>query len=342
MLLTKINNYINPFSTGHCQARHAFADLSRKQKLVTIALTALSSLATLLIGGLGGIAALKALVDAFKVKKIPSENNPTTHKTSQIGNKNLNKSAVNLTRTQKGTIDKTTLSILKLIEECPEIPLLENGCMDETALDHKIGETERKNFEKIIEWTSTASDQQLCAIFNRIKNPDKFCLMATILVREEKTAFETCRILEAVEWPTQDYKNLLLPNLLHELILGAVIWSCVTKYDLHNKTWDLLNIRLSRIFGEGNFVENPQPVSDYLVKVVSARVKDMCSHRINNTPDDYTLSGRMRISIELIDSDKQNFPYSMIEPFALHLQNIHEAVSLCPYDFSEPKVVVKA
>lgn len=87
MLLTKINNSVNPFSKGHCQARQDFKALSQKQKAVAIALTALAGLSTLLLGAIGAFATFKALVHAFKSKTIDKGTDPVADKTHGMGTK---------------------------------------------------------------------------------------------------------------------------------------------------------------------------------------------------------------------------------------------------------------
>src|SRR6185369_1989738 len=90
MFCSKVNNQINPFSKGFSQATIDFTDLTHKQKIITVAASIIMGLATIFLGCIGGFATFKALVDAFKVERMPRGTNPTADKTDQLGQEVLN------------------------------------------------------------------------------------------------------------------------------------------------------------------------------------------------------------------------------------------------------------
>jgi hypothetical protein len=91
--MESINGYINPFSDRFKQATQEFAALSGFEQFVTVSFTIITGLGTLFLGGIGGFATFRALVDKFKIKKINSSHDKTTHIANGIGTRTLTTSS---------------------------------------------------------------------------------------------------------------------------------------------------------------------------------------------------------------------------------------------------------
>lgn len=386
MDISKINNQINPFSTGFSQATKDFNKLTAGQKILTVALSSVMGLVTIFLGGIGGFATFKALVDKFTVKVLPKGSDPTADKVDQLSGKLKQESAgsipaesiklpldresikipldtesITLPLPSAAKVSKTrrpmhpdsiflipeasivgteiarrvmNMSFDQLIEETNGFPL-EDGMLNMLKLnfspEEKSFDVDLQNEIKRSIWLrfkQMTYGGQLNAL-NKTKNePEKFALLAYLAAADPRRSTHfNCSFLEKkCEWPSEELKQKLLPELLEfSLFENGFETSIVPSLFCYN-----ICINKQSIFGGNNY----EPPSVFLAKAIGLAIRDFAKTTLEQLNEDINKGVEEKelligIQIEIAaGSDKSRLPALMIAPLLPYLKDIPELVSL--------------
>ncbi len=327
MVFSKINDYINPFSEGFRQAITDYKNLglSNVQKIKTIALSAIAGLATIFLGGIGGFATFKALMENFKAEKIEKGTSPAADKADSISQNILNVS-----------IDPTQLTTDELLDKFNPTPSKNNTI---THINIELG----NRFIKM------SQNQQQDFLTKTLDCPDKFIYLAsTFVMKSQLPIINTSEFLEQCQWPSEELKKTELPELLATAFLYKA-------FELQNMFLSnsgvtesgfpctRLLINTKKIFGVGDFTNDPKPLSPVLAEAIGSVIKSIAKQRLkdlNKTHREGEHWDDMRLGIEIDIGQfrETRFPASMIAPLLPYLKDVPGIVSLALSDVGEKNI----
>lgn len=301
-------------------------------------------LATIFLGGIGEVATFKALVDAFKVEKIPKETNPTVGQITQLGREILNNQEEPLISQKKK--DVKSLSSEELLEKCTELSLQNNSL--KSSLSEEVSKDQQEINRELIERVGKMPESKQKELLEQTKaNPQKFALVACAVAMESKCVISrTCKFFEECEWPSQELKEQLLPELVSSLVeKDGIAWdnwkSGFVKTGESSNPFEApgfqchrILINTKKIFGRSDFTRDPKPISPYLAKSIGLAIKQAADAHVLELKQKFEKGlekeDQLRIGVEVVIGQflETRFPASMIAPILPYLKNIPGMVSL--------------
>lgn len=304
MKFSTINNQINPFSKGFSQATIDFDHLTNGQKIFTVALSALMGLATIFLGGIGGFATFKALVDTFKAQKIQPGTDETADKTDQLGKEILN---------EETDIKKLPLETLLQMSTAS---LQDNKLI----LDDQDKDQEEINYRIAIKVGHSTREEQKYWLDQTKGNPVKFALVSYGIAKHSSYVIsKTCEFLEECEWPNEEMKEQLLPDLVSSYIVKEGIYISPGETIVPGfKECYCISLNTRSIFGRGDFTSNSQPISSCFAKAIGLAIKQVAD----------SLDEGIVFEVVIGQFRETRFTASMIAPILPYLKNIPGMVAL--------------
>ena len=187
--------------------------------------------------------------------------------------------------------------------------------------------------------------QELVDAFAALKNdPGRFQQLAEHFVSQAPYVPRyLCQILEEIEWPSEELKQKLIPELMAMIIhqngmidrqSGPTIQGS-NKIVGPNRLFETYRMLLitKKIFGTGDFTTNPRPLSPYLAKGIGLLLKDYgecCLEEMKKQLNEGKPKKDIKVGFELaiMQFVECRFPASMLSPLLPYLADVPGIVAL--------------
>lgn len=223
---------------------------------------------------------------------------------------------------------------LVLTQSLPPISLsAKDQCILETLLS-KIETT----FKDLGAQGTTSVAQALEPLFNQVNHdPEKFMTLVSFAIQSSRYALRfTAAVLEKLEWPNEELKKNLLPQLLAVKILTDCISLRSSYIECRNHNGFMTNklvVVTKKIFGNGDFTQQTFPMPESLMPAIGHAIR-MSATRMASDLRDMQNAGSLNqatpigIRVEIGQDMECRFPASMLTPLLPHLTKIDGLVGL--------------